>query len=42
MKVAFITRSSLYRSTGGDTIQIQQTAKHLQHFNVIADIRLTN
>lgn len=42
MKVVFIARSSLYMSKGGDTIQIQQTAKYLQQLNTMVDIRLAN
>lgn len=40
MKVAMISRSSLFTSRGGDTIQIQQTARHLREANVDVDIRL--
>jgi glycosyltransferase involved in cell wall biosynthesis len=42
MKVAFIARSTLFTVKGGDTIQIQQTAKHLEEFDVYADIRLAH
>ena len=42
MKVVFIARSSLYRSKGGDTIQIQQTARYLEQLNTLVDIRLAN
>jgi glycosyltransferase involved in cell wall biosynthesis len=42
MKVAFITRSSLFTAKGGDTIQMQETARHLKYFNVEVDIRLTD
>jgi glycosyltransferase involved in cell wall biosynthesis len=42
MKVAFITRSSLFTAKGGDTIQMQETARHLQNMNVDVQIRLTN
>jgi glycosyltransferase involved in cell wall biosynthesis len=41
MKVALISRSSLFTSKGGDTIQIKQTARHLRTMNIAADIRLT-
>jgi len=41
MKVAMISRSSLFTSKGGDTIQIQQTARHLKEFNISVEIRLT-
>jgi glycosyltransferase involved in cell wall biosynthesis len=42
MKVAFISRSSLFTAKGGDTIQMQETARHLKDWNVAVDIRLTN
>ena len=42
MRVAFIARSTLYNVPGGDTVQILQTAKHLEEYGVNADIRLTN
>lgn len=42
MKVAFIARSSLYSSKGGDTIQMLQTARHLEQLNIKVDIRLTH
>jgi glycosyltransferase involved in cell wall biosynthesis len=42
MKVAMISRSSLFTSKGGDTIQIQQTARHLKELNVSVEIRLAN
>ena len=42
MKVAFIARSSLHTSKGGDTIQMEQTARHLRHLNIGVDIRLTD
>ncbi|MGN6533395.1 MAG: hypothetical protein ACTHK0_16755, partial [Ginsengibacter sp.] len=41
MKVAMISRSSLFTSKGGDTIQMQQTARHLREMNLEVDIRLT-
>lgn len=37
-----ISRSSLFISKGGDTIQIQQTAKHLRELNISVDVRLAN
>jgi glycosyltransferase involved in cell wall biosynthesis len=40
MKVAMISRSSLFTSKGGDTIQVQQTARHLKELNVSVEIRL--
>ena len=42
MKVAFIARSSLYSVKGGDTIQIVNTAKYLEQFNVHVDIKLAD
>ena len=38
MKVAFITRSTLDKAPGGDTIQIKQTAKQLRNLGVQVDI----
>jgi len=42
MKVAFITRSTLYKVPGGDTEQITQTAKCLKDLGIETDIYLTN
>lgn len=42
MKVAFITRSTLYTLPGGDTVQAIQTARQLSAFGVTADILLSN
>ncbi len=42
IKVAFITRSTLYTVPGGDTVQAVQTALHLGEMGVRADIRLSN
>lgn len=42
MKVAMITRSTLYTVRGGDTVQTLQTARHLTAMGVSADIRLAN
>src|SRR5438034_7519286 len=42
MKVALITRSTLYKVPGGDTEQIIQTAKCLEEIGMKADIRLTD
>lgn len=38
MKVAFITRLNLYTIAGGDTVQIEQTARQLQGLGVEVDI----
>jgi len=42
MKIAFITRSTLYDVPGGDTVQVTQLAKHLKKQGAVADIFLTN
>jgi glycosyltransferase involved in cell wall biosynthesis len=42
MKVAFISRSSLFTAKGGDTVQMQETARCLKNWNVAVDIRLTD
>lgn len=42
MKVALITRSTLYSVKGGDTFQIINTARELKHLGIGADIALTN
>lgn len=42
MKVAFISRASLFTNQGGDTIQVMQTAKWLRKIGVEVDIRLCN
>jgi glycosyltransferase involved in cell wall biosynthesis len=42
MKVAFITRSTLYTVKGGDTTQVIQTARHLGQLGVTVDIKLTH
>ncbi len=42
MKVAFITRSTLYKVPGGDTVQIEQTAGHLQKLGVKVEILFAN
>jgi len=38
MKVAFITRLNLYTIAGGDTVQIEQTARRLRDLGVEVDI----
>ncbi|MBS1509606.1 MAG: glycosyltransferase [Bacteroidetes bacterium] len=40
MKVAFIIRSTAYSAPGGDTLQVQQTARALRQLNVQVDIKL--
>lgn len=42
MNVAFITRSTLYRVPGGDTVQIVQTAKQLSTMGIDVEILLSN
>lgn len=42
MKVAFITRSTLFSIKGGDTIQMMETARHLEMLNVSIDIKLAD
>jgi glycosyltransferase involved in cell wall biosynthesis len=42
MKIAFITRSTLYTAPGGDTVQIEQTARELVEMGVDTDILLSN
>jgi glycosyltransferase involved in cell wall biosynthesis len=42
MKVALITRSTLYSIPGGDTVQAVQTASHLTDLGVDAQICLSN
>ncbi len=42
MKVALITRSTLYTAPGGDTVQIEQTANELLEMGVCAEILLSN
>jgi glycosyltransferase involved in cell wall biosynthesis len=42
MKIAFITRSTLREVYGGDTVQIDETARQLRLLNVQVDILLTN
>jgi glycosyltransferase involved in cell wall biosynthesis len=42
IKVAFITRSTIYTVPGGDTVQAVQTARHLTEMGITADIKLAN
>jgi glycosyltransferase involved in cell wall biosynthesis len=42
MKVAFITRSTLYTVPGGDTVQVVETARNLSDMGVSAEIKLSN
>lgn len=42
MKVLFVGRSTLYTVFGGDSVQMQSTAKYLRILGVTVDIKLTN
>jgi glycosyltransferase involved in cell wall biosynthesis len=42
MKVLFLTRATLYKVYGGDTVQIESTAKYLRKLGVAVDIRLSD
>ncbi len=42
MKVAFIVRSTLYATPGGDTIQVEETARELAKTGAEVDIKRTN
>lgn len=42
IKVAFISRATLYTSPGGDTKQLEETAKELRGLGVRVDVHLTN
>jgi glycosyltransferase involved in cell wall biosynthesis len=42
MKVALITRSTLYSVPGGDTVQATQTSRHLNLLGVDAEVKLAN
>ncbi len=42
IKVAFITRSTLFSVPGGDTVQIEQTARQLSTMGVRADVLLAH
>ncbi len=41
MKTAFITRSTLFNTPGGDTIQVLETARHLRKLGIEVDVLLT-
>ena len=42
MRIAFLTRSTLYDVPGGDTVQVLQTVKQLRELGTGIDINLTN
>lgn len=42
MKIAFITRSTLYSAPGGDTVQVEQTARHVRACGIYAEVKLAH
>jgi menaquinone-dependent protoporphyrinogen IX oxidase len=42
MRIAFITRSTLFSVKGGDTFQIINTARQLKGLGIDVDIKLTD
>ena len=42
MRIVFVSRATLFSNPGGDTIQVSQTAQHLEALGVEVDIKLTN
>ena len=42
MKILFISRATLYKDKGGDTVQVLNTAKFLEKLGIEVDIRLCN
>jgi glycosyltransferase involved in cell wall biosynthesis len=42
LKILFITRATLFKNPGGDTVQISNTKRSLEILNVHVDIKLTN
>jgi glycosyltransferase involved in cell wall biosynthesis len=42
MQVAFIARATLYTVKGGDTLQVTQTARHLDELGIHVDVKLTH
>jgi hypothetical protein len=42
IKIAFISRSTLFTSPGGDTCQMLETAKNLRNIGVEVDVYLCN
>jgi len=42
MKIVMISRASLFSSPGGDTVQLQSTAKYLRLLGIEVDIKLAN
>lgn len=42
MKVLFISRPTLFSASGGDTVQVEETAKALRRLNIEVDIKLAD
>jgi glycosyltransferase involved in cell wall biosynthesis len=42
VKILFISRATLYKDTGGDTVQVVNTARYLEKIGVQATIKLCN
>jgi glycosyltransferase involved in cell wall biosynthesis len=42
MRVAMIVRSTIYTVKGGDTVQVSQTAAHLNHYGILTGIKLAS
>ena len=42
MKVLFISRATLFKVSGGDTIQMMATAKYLKKLGIDVEIKLTD
>lgn len=42
MKIAFITRATLYKEHGGDTVQVLETAEHLRELGIQVSIFLSH
>ncbi|MFN5133913.1 MAG: glycosyltransferase family 4 protein [Chitinophagaceae bacterium] len=41
MKVLFIARNTLFKVTGGDTVQVLETAAHLRELGIEVDVKIT-
>jgi glycosyltransferase involved in cell wall biosynthesis len=42
IRVAIITRSTLFTTVGGDTIQVLQTSRLMNNYGVVVEVKLTN
>lgn len=42
MKIAYISRATLYSAPGGDTVQLEETAQGLRDMGLVVDVYLTN